>query len=106
MRTPMAMRSRNGNAGATRHLNLGLRRFACRVPDDIGDTDMQTDDILEDFVPLPKAAEMPGMPSLRKLQQLAKDGRIPTAQIGKRRYLNIPAFRELLRATTIKVVTP
>ena len=65
---------------------------------------MQNDDILQDFVPLPKAAEMPGMPSLRKLQQLAKDKRIPITKIGARSYLNVPAFHEMLRTTTVKVM--
>ena len=59
--------------------------------------------ILEDFIPLTDAAQMPGMPTLRVLTELAKQGKIPVTAIGRRKYLNVLKFRELLLAGTLKV---
>jgi hypothetical protein len=59
--------------------------------------------VLEDYLPLTEVARQPGMPTLQTLKRMAKQGKLPVARFGKRLLLDIPQFRALLQASTVKV---
>jgi hypothetical protein len=60
-------------------------------------------DVLADYLPLNEVARQPGMPSLETLKRMAKQGKLPVTRFGKRILLDVPAFRALLQANTVKV---
>jgi len=61
--------------------------------------------ILTDYVPLSEAAKQPNMPSLRTLQRMAAERRLDgLVYLGRRPFLNIPAFLEGLEARLLIAV--
>ena len=65
-----------------------------------------TNSLLSDYIPLDEAAHQPHMPSLRTLQRWAAERRLPgLLYLGRKPFLNVPAFRSGLKAREVKVVS-
>jgi hypothetical protein len=60
----------------------------------------QTPVLLDGYINLIDASRERGMPSLRTLQRMALEGKLPTARIGRNHYMSIERFREILRDGT------
>ena len=60
----------------------------------------QTPVLLDGYINLIDASRERGMPSLRTLQRMALEGKLPTARVGRNHYMNVEKFREILRAGT------
>ena len=65
---------------------------------------MSDTNLLSDYIPLSSAAEQPDVPSLRTLQTLGSGARLPGLMyLGRKPFLNVPAFRAGLKAREIKI---
>ena len=62
--------------------------------------------LLDGYVPLTEAARQPHMPSLRTLQRMVQHRELPVTYIGRRPFINVSSFRELLAAREIQPIGP
>jgi hypothetical protein len=83
--------------------SIWASHFACRGARTSEGLRKMQNDVLADYIPLNEVARQPGMPTLQTLKRMAKQGKLPVVPFGKRLLLDVPRFRELLRAGTIKV---